>query len=310
VRLDRKEIGTAFYGLQSMSSDHEEVRTLLSILAIKITDCREIIEGTSLSCTLYGLQGMTSDSPEVRTILQVLTDNIAGKMVRLDLMNVANSVYGMQGMNCEHTEVRSLFSALQPSIIECLDQNVRTCNDDDIVNILRTFELFHAHMVTILGSESLCSDYFHKFTNELLFRKERMDEFFAQRPCQSDYELDVYYCVAALEKELQLKDLRNNVSLLNCFEGDITFVVTHETNGQEMMVNVEADGMFHELKRRKTFCRLRDQTLMSKGIYVVRINSKDFEEVDDILRKTVQHVRSLLEEKGNALKQGKGKGVE
>ena len=285
-RFGKQEVGSALYGMQGMSNEHGEVRTLLIILAVKIADCREILAGTSLSCALYGLQGMTSDSPEVRTILKALTDIIADKQIQLDLRNVANAVYGMQGMNCEHTEVQLLFAALRHNFIDSLDQNVRICDDHDIVELVRAFELFRSQMVAILGSESLCSEYFHKFTNELIFRKDRGDEYFAQAPCQSDYELNIYNCVAALATELQFTDLRNNVSLLNCIEGDITFVVPHE-NGMEMMVNVEADGLFHERKRRRTFCRLRDQALMKKGIHVVRIDSKDLVEIDGILRKTV-----------------------
>ena len=293
-RFGAQEVGNTLYGLQGMSSNHTEVRTLLASLAIKIAACQDPLDGQFAGMALYGLQGMTSEHPEVRSLLVALAGKIAERQLRLDAMqHVSNALYGLQGMNMEHAEVQLLFAALKEKFMQCLDKRVSTHADLDIVEVMRAFVLFRPHMVAILGSESLFSEYFHTLNDELVLRRQRGDSFFSTSPFRSLYEKDVYNRVVALETELQITDLRHNVSLLNCFESDITFTVRNE-NRTKMMVNVEADGMFHDKKRRKTFCRLRDQALTSKGIHVARITSKDPMEIDDILRKTVDHVRCLL----------------
>ena len=92
--------------------------------------------------------------------------------------------------------------------------------------------------------------------------------------------------------ELQITELRHNVYLLDCFESDITFTV-HDGKGTAVLVNVEVDGTSHEKKRKQTFCQLRDKELMSRGIHVIRITTFDPTQIDAVLRKTVDHVRSI-----------------
>jgi hypothetical protein len=64
--LQPQSVSNALYGLQEMTSEAPEVRTLLSTLASKLQSCREEFNAQHVGNALYGLQGMSSDMPEVR----------------------------------------------------------------------------------------------------------------------------------------------------------------------------------------------------------------------------------------------------
>ena len=59
-----------------MSSEIEEVRSVLSALAPKIRECKESFSSQGVSSLSYGLQGMISDIEEVRSVLSVLVRKI------------------------------------------------------------------------------------------------------------------------------------------------------------------------------------------------------------------------------------------
>ena len=233
---------------------------------------------------------MSSDHGEVRTLLDVLTTKVANCREGLKAQHVGNALYGLQGMSTEYDEVQLVFSALKIQLTHCFDKSITDHSDFDVVDLLRSTVLFRHHIVTILGSESLCSEYHRKLDDEFISRRQRGDSFFTTSAFQSSYEKKVYNRVVALASELQITDLRHNVYLLNCFECDITFTVCDD-EGTSVVVNIRVDGIFHEKKRKQSFCRLRDKELMSRGIHVVRITTNDAVEIDAILRKTVDQVR-------------------
>ena len=61
-----------------MSSDHDEVRDVLSALAMKVDSCKEDLNAQALGNALYGLQRMSSDHVEVRDVLSALSRGLFG----------------------------------------------------------------------------------------------------------------------------------------------------------------------------------------------------------------------------------------
>ena len=59
-----------------MDSEYAEVRTLLSILAPKVADCYERLIAQGVSNALYGLQSMSSEHPEVRKRREMLCHTV------------------------------------------------------------------------------------------------------------------------------------------------------------------------------------------------------------------------------------------
>ena len=174
---------------------------------------------------------------------------------------------------------------------QCFDKSASDFSGSDVLDLLRSFVLCRQNILTILDSEDLCAEYHRKLNDELIARKQRGDSFFATPEFQSSFEKGDYNRIAALATELQITELQHNVYLLDCFESDITFTV-HNGAGAAVLVNVEVDGIYHEKKRKTTFCQLRDKELTSRGIHVARITARGRNEIDAILRKTVHLVRA------------------
>ena len=53
-----QEVGNALYGLQGMSSDNAEVRSLVRALSGQVERCREPLDPQSAGNALYGLVGL------------------------------------------------------------------------------------------------------------------------------------------------------------------------------------------------------------------------------------------------------------
>ena len=290
-RLGAQTVGNALYGLQNMNSKYPEVRSLLSVLTDKVKDCQKKLGAQHVGNALYGLQNMNSEHIEVRKLLGALAIKVKDCQETLCVQVVSNALYGLQSMNSEHADVKTLMNALKDKLTQFFDKGTSEHSNFDVLELLRSFMLFRHHIVTILGSEALCIEYHRKLDAELVSRRQRGGPFSAVTAFQSTFEKDVYNRVVALSPELQISNLRHNLHLLDCFESDITFTVLVDQEAA-VVVNVEVDGVYHENKRKKRFCQLRDKELMSRGIHVVRITTRKAPEIDAILRTTGAHVRT------------------
>jgi len=58
----------ALSGLRGCSSEHAEVRSVLSVLAPHIAECSETLSAQELGMALDGLRGCSSEHAEVRSI--------------------------------------------------------------------------------------------------------------------------------------------------------------------------------------------------------------------------------------------------
>ena len=74
--LDAAGIGQCLYGLQSMNSNHVEVRDLVAALTHHIQQSDSALDAQAVSNTLYGMKMMSSDHVEVRTLLSTLSTKI------------------------------------------------------------------------------------------------------------------------------------------------------------------------------------------------------------------------------------------
>ena len=279
-------VGNALYGLQGMSSDHKEVRSLVVVLTDKVKDCDENFKAQNVGNALYGLQGMSSDHEEMRSLLRVLTDKVEDCEGNLNAQAVGNALYGLQGTDVNNESVRVLLVALKDKALSCLDKNMSDHSTFDVLDLQRSFILCRRHLVAMLGSEALWSEYSNKLAAEIT--QHRQDDNKLSSQFQSKYEKEVYKRVVALALELQITDVRHNVYLLDCFESDVTVC---DSKGAAVAVNIEVDGAHHERQRTKTFCRLRDEELQRQGIHVARFTTRD-KDLDDFLRKTVAQVRT------------------
>eukprot|EP01041_Mallomonas_annulata_P005883 gene5883-11881_t len=114
--LSIQELSTAFYGLQQMTGDSQEVRQLLSTLTDKLESSSSDVEltGVYVGMILYGLQGMSNQYDEVRNLLQILTLKI--RCTRFEFkaqQSIGMALYGLQGMSSENEELKLLIKSLR-----------------------------------------------------------------------------------------------------------------------------------------------------------------------------------------------------
>lgn len=130
-QLDAQVVGDALYGMQGMSSDNEDLRSLLRALTSKVQECREQRSAQGTGNALNGLQGMSSDHKDVLSLLRALTPT---KMqgygmplnwrygTPLSAMDVENALFGLRSMKSDNAEVLSVLRALTPQVQGCREQ--------------------------------------------------------------------------------------------------------------------------------------------------------------------------------------------
>lgn len=116
LEVDAQAVGNSLYGLQGMSSDDPEVRSLVAALTTYLSQCRGAPRAQEIGNAVYGLQGMTGDHEEVRCLLRVLAVYVDSSTDTLSSQAIGNALYGLQGMSCDYMEVRSLVQILATKI--------------------------------------------------------------------------------------------------------------------------------------------------------------------------------------------------
>ena len=312
VRFTAIGVSRMLYGLQSMSSNSPEVRSILSLLSHVVNNCQEALDIQAVGNTLYGMQGMNSKYDEVQSLLVALTDKVNECPENIDAQAFSNALYGLQCTDADDATVRRLLRVLRNKSTVTFDMNMSDHATFDLMDLQRSFILCRQHVVAMLGSETLRSEYSSKLDAELMQRRQRRQQQTRYSATgtqfQSQYEKEVYSRVLALANQcsqtrLTITDVCHNKYLLNCLESDITFRVCDGANvglnKAAIVVNIEVDGTQHNKPSRIRFDRLRDEELRRQGIHVARISNIDLSigggaTIDDFLNKTLEEVGVML----------------
>ena len=114
-------ISSALMGLQMMSSDTAEVRSLLSALVIKIQSENHVFTAMELSYCVFGLQNMTTDSIEVQELLSVLTEKFDTCPYMFSCRDISMSAFGIRRMQSSCPVIRKLVLSIASKIDESAD---------------------------------------------------------------------------------------------------------------------------------------------------------------------------------------------
>ena len=107
----------AIFGLQTMGME-EEVLTLLDMISNKMLQCNTLFRPTDIGYAMFGLQGMSTDSQEVRTMLALIVQkmNECPPDIKFEARDIGYSLCGMHNKPLEVSEVNAAISALQMKI--------------------------------------------------------------------------------------------------------------------------------------------------------------------------------------------------
>lgn len=110
-RLSNIEVTKMMHGLRNMSSEHEEIRELLRVIAPLIQRCNDF-DHRAFGAVLGGMRSMSSQDVEVRNLLSIVTAKLAEteKNLEFNAQSGGSLVEGLQGMSSQHKEVRGFLT--------------------------------------------------------------------------------------------------------------------------------------------------------------------------------------------------------
>ena len=292
--LNGQEVGNALYGLQGMSSDSADVRSLVRALSGQVQRCNEPLNGQEVGNALYGLQGMSSDNADVRSLVRALSGQMQRCNEPLDEQAVGNALYGLLDI-FGVDEGYSLGLYLIRSYINLYKRGVNATSDglSSSQSVVMVLPLLRDHLTDDEVKE--CERIISEIDIKLRLSVESVETPMNLR-FQSHSEERMH--TAAMRAFGGSKLLvSHNEHLFGLFECDIVVRVpraavdTHseeDSRGisqghdlernrvqvrgeQSLIINIEVDGVHHRQEKKKRFCRLRDEYLQSRGVVIARI---------------------------------------
>ena len=98
-------------------ADGPQVEVALGVLADKLESCTDIMTPLDMSNALYGLQGISSDSIDVRTLLNVLIAKMKESEGIYSGRDIGYSLIGLTGMQpIMHKEVHEILEELNVKV--------------------------------------------------------------------------------------------------------------------------------------------------------------------------------------------------
>jgi hemerythrin-like domain-containing protein len=120
--LEARDVGNLLFtqSLRNISSEHAQVRNLLSVLASKFATVSEVCPAVQVAKAVNGLSKMSSEHEEVRYLLRVLGEKAAQCTEPFTTQHINSILYGLKAMNYEHDEVRAILRITLGEIAEGL----------------------------------------------------------------------------------------------------------------------------------------------------------------------------------------------
>ena len=121
-KLSVQNLDNSLIGMQRMSSEHEEVRAIVSALASKFTP--RTLDSHACGSTLFGMRRMKCEHDEVRALLAVIDASLPvppAEDVKILANNISISFSGLQYMRETTPEVDAVLRKLHQLFVHCKD---------------------------------------------------------------------------------------------------------------------------------------------------------------------------------------------
>ena len=279
--LKGREVSNALYGLRGMSSDHAEVRLVLDALVMRIKECDDDFTEQDLCSALYGLQRMTGDSPEVRRVLSALLVKIESGVKKLGGRGIGSILFGLRG--CKETPEAQVILDEVFQRAMALGSSTDEFKQLEITQLRSLCQRLVLFLQVSEGKKQAGDMRWRELMWDLCRELSRRTSDTNVRPTHA--ELRLHVAVVRALKHSSLK-VTTGSYLMNLFESDIVIWVPVRGRAQEpLIVNIEVDGVMHNIERKKSFCDARDAYLNSAGIVVERLEVAAMDKMDESERK-------------------------
>jgi hypothetical protein len=227
-----------------MSSDHVEVRSMISALSGKVHSCKESLDAQAVGNGLYGMQGIKGD--HCVSILAFLSGHISALI------------------GAKHLDRFELLSIGQ-AVLLCIPSRRDVLDDASY------------KMWTELG-DVVCSEHRRRITNG-----ECMDSFRSHVERKMHRVAASLYgqSRATVSSNDYLFDMFEGDVVIRIPFVESTDEIEVSSSREYLVINIEVDGMHHRQERKINFCKMRDVYLKSRGVVVHRIDATRVSKMDD-----------------------------
>jgi hypothetical protein len=142
--LSPEQIGMALYGMKNMSTDHAEVRSIVSVLAVKVSETTGEFTPGCISMSLRGLHNMCSQYSEVVEIMDALAPKVRTCSEQFTGPQIGDSFKGLSSMRSRDACTLQIIDALNKKSV-----NLSTVSGHDIVNILSGLKSFGGEPISV-----------------------------------------------------------------------------------------------------------------------------------------------------------------
>ena len=300
--MDSKMFGMWLHGMQHMHSARLEVRAMMRCFTAALHASKETQIDTR---ALYGLQRMR-DSIEAKELLDVIAERLKSEARSNSYFcsDMGLALYGLRGVGASGDKWKSLLTLWIKRMKEIPSQPYKARYLSHLSNCYQSAVLVSFES-TALWESILHYQLDADFDEAVRNVKARWEEQKLQAPLSPALGVEQEYG-RAVELLIQRPDavVETNASI-HGFEADR--VIRFTDNCQEIVVNVEIDGIHHnEVVKKKLFCRLRDRYLKTLGVKVFRIDitkhsSNRGESIQTFVKRMIQNElarsRSIDEQK-------------
>jgi hypothetical protein len=270
-----------------MSSDAAEVRLLVRALSGQVERCRESLDAQAVGNALYGLQGMSSDAAEVRSLVRALSGQVERCREPLSAQEVGNALYGLVGL-LGIDEGRDLGVCLMQTYLGLHRNGVIVSSDCVSMgqSVVMVLPLLKDHLTEKEVKEC------ERIISDIESKSHALDEDINSIMNVSFQSHSEQHMHSATVKALAGSKLRvsHNEHLFGLFECDIVVRVPRvvdacieeggrgdgrdpvgEREKQNLVINIEVDGVHHRREKKKRFCKMRDEYFVSRGVVIERM---------------------------------------
>lgn len=286
-------ISECFVGMQNIPF-YEEKKFLFAQLSDRIDKCVDpfSIDIIAMACYGFKLHDESFES-EIKGILNKFHKVVLENKMVLAPHHCANFLFGLRGCPRSGDGLLSLafdwiLAANKQLTLSDIaaDKLLNSYNLDLWRNLNQSVQLYLETDSSLPVDKKNMLEHFCIRLNNLLPVKGNVSEI-------NHVEQNVFSSIKKCMENIQDVHITEH-EFLHSFQCDI-IVRYANLNGEEIILNVEIDGLTHERSTKRNFCNLRDNFLRKRGIQVLRINFKGRQAKMDLeVKKAIDFVKRSI----------------
>jgi uncharacterized protein (UPF0147 family) len=294
VEMTAQCIADCVFGTQNLTGATVPKRDLLYALNIELKKSTDIFTPKAGSDFLYGIQRMTTDIEEVNTILSTMISKFQQipRDIRFTAKELSYALYGLQGL--WNGESDSDFSTVLDEICVRADvisffessESATKASTDDLVDLQNNLYFFIHALNSVFAADEKKYEGVHLISKivitELETRKEQNDEFFSKEKSVSNNQQTLFEILSEIYEDKEA-EIAQNTYYLNTFEFGLMITLPDsnrddnndnddDSESYNMVINIEINTVGSEKSKKILYRERRDAFLKGENVLVIRLH--------------------------------------